>query len=91
MGIRSVYYFTCDAGNIHVIEKCPRCALNNKEGLLTGTAVRNLKGLITAKCADCGEIVPYYVDSAKNQLWRMSAMEIKVGRIPDPSFTPVNP
>lgn len=89
MDKRLVYYFTCDSGNLHIIEACPRCSLNNKEGLVTGTAARTLKGMITAKCSDCGESVPFYVDSGKNQIWRMSAMEIKVGQIPDPTFTPI--
>jgi len=77
---RTVRYIICDAGNIHVIEPCPRCH-SNHGGLLAGTAIKGHKGMVTATCSDCGETAAYYIDSVEERVWATEPMAAKRGEI----------
>lgn len=64
----------CDAGNVHVIGPCPKC-YDAEGGLLLGSVSNVFEGRVQTACMDCAEVVDYYIDAKKEQLWKLEPIE----------------
>ena len=59
-----------------VISPCPEC-YETQGGMLFGTVADTYKGMITALCLDCSTLVDYYIDSNKEELWKLEPVEVQ--------------
>jgi len=75
----SVRCLECGAGNLHIVGPCPYCEPTSG-GLLVGTTAATYKGLVSAKCAECGKSVDYYIDAHQGRVWKLEEIEVKRGR-----------
>ena len=75
----SVRCLECGGGNLHIVGPCPYCE-STKGGLLVGTIAGTYKGLVMARCAECGKGVDYYVDAHQGRVWKLEEIEVKRGR-----------
>jgi len=66
-------WFVCERGDLHVYGPCPSC-FQSGGGMLTGSTLPECRGIARARCAECGEIVDYFVDAAKQQAWKAEAI-----------------
>ena len=73
-------WLMCGLGNMHIIGPCPGCE-SSRGGVILGTVGYAFRGVVTAKCVDCGKSVDYYVDAGKGQMWLLKAVDAKRGRI----------
>ena len=53
-------WLMCGLGNMHIIGPCAGCE-SSRGGVILGTVGYAFRGVVTAKCVDCGKSVDYYV------------------------------
>jgi len=75
----SIRWLSCGAGTGHIVGPCPSCE-STKDGLLVGTVAGTYRGLMTAKCTDCGFTDLFYVDANDGRIWRLQEVKTQAHR-----------
>lgn len=70
-----VRWVSCKSGYRHIVGPCPHC-YSTQGGLLAATVVNPIEGLTTLECPDCHKTVEYYIDSKKEQIFRLDDLEV---------------
>ncbi|MFC2000443.1 hypothetical protein ACFLXE_06805 [Chloroflexota bacterium] len=70
-------WLVCGGGNLHIVAPCPSCH-GTQGGLLLGTVAIAFRGVARVGCADCNEVVDYYVEASQGQIWRLDEQEVRM-------------